>query len=353
MFIYSAASWKSVTGAVFDNRFDGKTDRALLAICLPRTQSLLIMPLVKRENDMLGVEPCLRLIAAAVAPIKSLRLNVVDLLMLKPDGSLSLLTHGLHELPLKFKRSGGDAAAMPVANEIVSLKDGLDSSVTLSLRNGGSTRVSLRLIPSLGLTYDCLLTLAMVLPSDAFFKFHHRFLLKWSVHGFVDSGASFDALRQAIYETLGFEDEQESSPLLADDSIAWNVLGKSESFYRFKDDPVFPIPMKFKLPPSPRPINPPAYTRQPHEMHVNFLNALHHIAQNMLLSVTQHEALTRLVPVICRLALVIRPEWADYWKRFFPDALGPWPSPAKSSESHGRNISLTRRSHIFSHRALR
>jgi anaphase-promoting complex subunit 1 len=38
----------------------------------------------------------------------------------------------------------------------------------------------------------------------------------------------------------------------------------------------------------------------------------------------------RFAPVLCRIALAIRPEWADYWKRLVPDAISSWPSPITS-----------------------
>ena len=319
----SIANSRDITAGVFDNRWTGAMDRAFFAVCLPRSQSLLVMPLVKREHEAVDIEPCMRLSATSIAPIKATRPSVLDLLVLKPDGSLGLLTHGPSELPLALVPSC--PGAQPACTEILTLKDPLESSVTLCLRNGAATRISLDLFPTFHLTRQCLLMSSMILTPDIFFKFHHLFLLRWSKKGFTNGMTSFDALREAIYELLDLDDTLK--PRAA--SSAWDALSESKSVARFVDDPAL---KKLTLPPTPSSEKVTPSARAPHGMHVSFLNGLHHVAQDLLLSVNDHEALKKLVPVVCKLAMDIRPEWADYWKRLFPDMMGAWPSPAAASK---------------------
>jgi anaphase-promoting complex subunit 1 len=54
---------------------------------------------------------------------------------------------------------------------------------------------------------------------------------------------------------------------------------------------------------------------------------LHSLAEEIKVTIDHHRGLFRLVPVICQIAHVIRPEWADYWKRFCPDAVTDWSLP--------------------------
>ncbi|KAJ3806574.1 hypothetical protein F5876DRAFT_80552 [Lentinula aff. lateritia] len=63
------------------------------------------------------------------------------------------------------------------------------------------------------------------------------------------------------------------------------------------------------------------------------LYTLHTLAEGMRLLVDRYPLLMRLAPVICRIAMYIRPEWADYWRRMCPDAMFslPWPSSATAA----------------------
>ncbi|KAJ7050909.1 hypothetical protein C8F01DRAFT_1343574 [Mycena amicta] len=58
------------------------------------------------------------------------------------------------------------------------------------------------------------------------------------------------------------------------------------------------------------------------------LYAMHSMAEDLRLRIDHYKDLCRLAPVICRIALVVRPEWADYWKHLCPDAMTGWPHPS-------------------------
>lgn len=290
-----------------------------IGVCLPRSQQLIVVPVgqIDINGPFVAQEP-LRIPAISIAPIRALRFRIYDLLILKPGGSFSLLTHGQRELPLRLHDEP--------RRDVVSLRHPVDSSLTMYTRDGSCLRTTLRLSPNGPLTSQCLLTLQKVLPAEEIFTLHHRFLLQWSQTAFNRSDdVSFEVLCSAVYSFLEVAPEHE--PLSKADD-AWRLLQQSTSASRFLDDPAL---RRLSIPGPPVPSNPETTTNhRPHQYHSSILTGLHHVAQECLLNTKSHETLMKLVPVICRLALTVRPEWADYWKRLVPGAIGPWPSPAKS-----------------------
>ena len=306
---------------VFDRRYDGRTEHVKIGVCLPRSQQLVVVPVSQTEREgpfAAKDKDVFRLPAVSIAHVRGVRFRIYDLLVLKPDGSFSLLTHGKREMPLQLQGE--------VPRSVMTLESPVDSSVTLRCRTDPHTRLTLRLSPKGGLMSQCLLTMSMVLPADEFFSLHHRFLLEWSSVSFSQSSdTSFKAFCSAIYIYLGLAEE---AKLPAATDGPWAALHRSASASRFLDDPALrklqvPRPAASSSPATPA-------DGKPHTYHSIILNGLHHVAQECILNTKAQENLLRLVPVICRLALTVRPEWADYWKRLIPDAIGPWPSPAKS-----------------------
>jgi anaphase-promoting complex subunit 1 len=264
-------------------------------------------------------EEPVRISAISAAPIHAVRWHLADLLIVKPSGSLSILAHGIREIPLRLEGS-------QYPSNIHLLKDSIHSSVTLCSRDGSQTRVAIKMSPQGDLTHSLLRVMSSVLPADEFFILHHLFLLQWSQVGFNGGDlATFDALRSAIYSFLYVEPGFPAESHVA--TASYEALRWTESAMRFLDDPAL---RKLSVPHPPIPAKPPrSNRRQPHEYHGLVLTGLHLVAQQWMLANLQ-EGLLKLVPVICRLAMVVRPEWADYWKRILPDAIGPWPSPATS-----------------------
>lgn len=288
-----------------------------IGVCLPHSRQLIVVPVSQVDmNGAFVAQEVFRLPAVSVAPVRALRYRIHDLLFLRPDGSFSLLTHGNREVPLRLRGE--------LQRDIVSLKNPVDSSLTMCSSDGSSHRTTLRLFPRGLLTTQCLLTLQMVLPADEIFALHHQFLLQWSKVSFNQSDdVSFEALCSALYIYLLIVPDTEQ-PATED---TWDSLRRSASASRFLDDPAL---RKLKVPSPIVPSHPETLTtRKPHQYHSSALCGLHHVAQECLLNTKLHETLTKIVPVICKLALPVRPEWADYWKRLVPDAIGPWPSPAK------------------------
>ncbi|OCH86063.1 hypothetical protein OBBRIDRAFT_890739 [Obba rivulosa] len=337
---------EEISVALFDSRWDGAVTRSLLAICLPRTQKLLVFSVAQEQDQGLKVTSVATQSATSIAPVRATRFTVRDLLVRRPDGTLHILTHGLRELavilartrapvtegiaPMEIDDHREEAHTFLHPGEIVALKDAVGSSVTAMLSDGTQARATIGLIPHDDLTLQCLLMLTMVLPAEESFALHSRFLAKWSLADWATAdGVEFQCFSSALYEVFQLPQEPQALDAKAP---AWMALHKTAAASRFREDTVL---RKLQLPPPP-PV-PVASTSslklagKPHHLLAPILNALHHVAEDMRLAMSRYHTLLRLVPVICRIALVIRPEWADYWKRLCPDALDVWPSPSAAT----------------------
>ncbi|TCD69009.1 Anaphase-promoting complex subunit 1 [Steccherinum ochraceum] len=321
-----AANFRNVTATSYDSRWNGKRDGALIGVCLPSTQTLLILDLTRNENKMATVQLHSRSRAIAIATVQTNHLGPPEMLVVRPDHTLTLMMHGTYELPLHFANSF-PAQAIKAGAVVTSLVNAWGSSVTLGFQNGTSGRLSLGFRTMNLLTDQCLCILALVLPSDFFFALHARYLHRWSQHLFAQSEESFEALMAALYDVLGLTEEVQPTAL----SSLWERLACSSSFDRSLDDPAI---TSLQLPtqkPEPRlTLNQAA----PHGYISSVLCGLHHLAQDNILSLRRYDQLLKLVPVVCKLALHVRPEWADYWRRLFPDAVGVWPSKSQISSQH-------------------
>lgn len=316
----SSLAWSDISVGIFDQRWNGKSTTALLAICLSASQTLIVLSLRRKEGKVFTEPPHARLPAISVAPVRALRSNVYDLLVVKPNRTLAILTHGMHEIPIRIRSSVEPKVA---DNGVLSLKDSVNSSVSLTFADRSIARISINLIPDELLTKQCLFMLSMMLPAQFFFDLHHRFLLKWSLRGYssIDDD-TFNSFKDAVFEILSIPNP--SSKL---DTNSWNNLCMTSSLTRYDDDPAF---RRLKLPPSLRTM-PAKISYKPHEHTGVVLHGLHYVGLNLWLNVRRHRDLLKLATVVCKLAIVVRPEWADFWKRISPDALDYWPSSADSS----------------------
>ena len=263
----------------------------------------------------MSAQPIIQLSAISICPIRATR-DVADLLILKPDGSLALLTHGTMELPLSLP--------LPDNRRIAALLHPVYSSVTLELSDGSYLRISLDLIARDHLVSDCLVAVSFALPADMFFTLHRMFLQKWAATKFsFIIGAEFRAFESSLLHVLGLEEENPSTAHEADD--AWTTLATTESFDKFCEDPLL---RKLQLPGSGRRSEWKQTTRKPHPLIGPVLHALHLVAEEKRVFLPTLEGIPRLAPLICRLAMIVRPEWADYWKRHCPGAIPVWPTPS-------------------------
>ncbi|KAI0358750.1 hypothetical protein OH77DRAFT_1518715 [Trametes cingulata] len=318
----ATAHCDSISVGLFDQRWNGKISRSLLGICLAATETLLIYEVARTHTGTLQIRPVTRLLATAIAPIIATREQIADLLVLEIDGSLKLLTHGTYELPLDVKPAvspPGDRAV-----RVVGLSHALRNTVSLEFSDGSAVCTSFEMTPQDGLVQDLLHMLALTVPADTFFGLHLSFLRRWASRGFsCVEGVELRMFQEALWEVLGLEAAEHHGSQADEGSPAWRRLETNESIARFREDPVLrglrlpgaaTCSMPFRKP-----------TFKPTAQHAAVLLALHHVAEDRRLSISTYTDVPRLAPLICRLAIVIRPEWADYWKRLCPDAMPIWP----------------------------
>ncbi|KAJ7938289.1 hypothetical protein B0H13DRAFT_1942264 [Mycena leptocephala] len=303
--IVDSSDWPNISCSLFDGRWGVSSERSLLSVHFPASKSLLLFDVYAAQDNTLKLKYVSQLPALGAVSIRITRRTVWDLLVLKPTHELVVLTHGIKELPITVNVKVIDPdntmdadLAQPVDGEVqvVGLKHDSFHSATLIFEDDRQRRhdqpVCIDLVPTDYLTGQILHILALITPEDVFFELHRNFLELWSSRGFLTSdGIEFECITSALcctFELRRFADV----PLDVD---LWSSLVKSSSHDRFREDPALR-----------------ALSRPNTPLH------------------TLPRSLTKLAPVICMVALVIRPEWADYWKRLCPDAMTGWPQPTTS-----------------------
>lgn len=277
-------------------------------------------------SGVLRIHPKSCVQASAISPIIATRETVDDLLVLQPDGTLSLFTHGTYELPLDLRIPTASVDEQPwQARRVTGFSHVLGSAVSLKLSDASSLRISLDLTVQDSLVRDVMYMLALTLPADPFFALHQSFLRRWSSRGYsCAEGVELQMFEEALWEVLGLGPSEQLSNATDEGNAAWQKLAANESIARFREDPAL---RDLRLPGSST-CDPPFRKplRRPTAHHAAVLHALHHVAEDRRLTLSTFSDVPRLAPIICRLALVVRPEWADYWKRLCPNAMPIWPS---------------------------
>jgi anaphase-promoting complex subunit 1 len=327
-----------------------------MAICFPATEVLAVFALTHAEDGSLKVSRLPSFSAISIASVRATRWHISDLLIVKPDHQLAILTHGLRELPLETYQETTasipddsmdvDAeASNPLVEHggVVAVHEALDSSATLCCKDGWTTRANIGLLPQDFLTCQALRILDVALPADLHFALHQAFLEIWSSRGLPTyGGVEFECFTQALYRTFDLEDLPESAAVSLENH-PWIILSKSRSHFDFREDPVL---KKLQVPLNPDTPRLARQSRKPHKLLALVLHALHTVGEDLRLMTLQYKTLLRLAPVICRIALIIRPEWADYWKRLFPDILSSWPSSATTGSCKFSYSSSTLTTHL-------
>jgi anaphase-promoting complex subunit 1 len=311
-----------------------------MAICIPAEQTLSVFSLTSREGK-LKAAPLSQMSSISAISMRATRDSIWDLLVVKPDHSLTILSHGLREIPLEIQRESstntfddtvmevdadlsGDIFSIPIIlhKAVISVQDAVFSSCTLVFDDGSKSRTTIDLVPQDALTCQSLQVLALTLPPEHSFALHAAFLKLWSLHGLTTSDCGqFEYFSTALCQVFDLDDRMCED--LAGQGT-WSRLSRSQSCCRFSDDQVF---NSLRLPPQSFPPSPSHHNRRPHHNLAPVLYALHTLAEGLRLTVDRYDALLKLAPLICRIAIIIRPEWADYWKRLCPDAMTSWPSP--------------------------
>ncbi|KAG6812695.1 hypothetical protein H0H92_001324 [Tricholoma furcatifolium] len=327
-----ARSWKSISVALFDDRHDGISLRSLLAVCVPHSQTAFIFSISPGDDSMLKAVPLFPIPAISVTSLRATRRNIWDLLVVKPTHQLALLTHGTRELPVQVTSPKSilddnqmqmDTSFPSSSNHgpIVAVHSGHLSAVTIRFLDDHKERASFDLIPRDDLVSQCFQILSLLLPADYLFALHSLYLEEWSANDRPTfDGAEFEQFASTFISCFLLP-----HGALSQDNEPWSLLGLSPSHDRFASDIAL---AGLKLPPTPLPKTaPPTDTRSPNFLMGPALYALHTLAENFRLRVDHYPSVIKLIPVICEVARIVRPEWVDYWKRLCFDAVPSWPSP--------------------------
>ena len=269
--------------------------------------------------------------ACAATSLRATRKNVWDLLVIKPLGELSLLTHGLCELPITVKHASVvDNNEMDLNQSlfsepedhgiIVSVQEAQWGTTVVTYKDGWKSRITFDIYAQDVLVTDCFQLFALIIPADVSFALHRAFLENWSAQWWSTAeNVEFGCFTSALYAVFGLEVEDRSIS-----SNPWLQLAQSSSHTRFREDPALRFLRTPPSLPSPRPVR--AASNLPDPLLCPLLYGLHMLGEHLRLLIHRHCDLLRFAPVLCRVALSIRPEWADYWKRLVPDAISAWPS---------------------------
>lgn len=338
---------------MFDQRFDGQVDHALMGICRPASETVTILSVTKSSNRTLCVTRVGEHPAVSAASMRIMRSNVDDLLVAEPTGALTILTHGLQKYNASTVGIGGVvphftsrarpsslAASMEVdnagsnvtPNRVVALRDPIRSAVTIELLDGNLSRVSIDFTPKDLLTKQCLGVLALTLPADWFFGLHVTFTDAWRSRRLSCAPETeFECFKSALLTILEMEPYEAGQ--VGTTTTPWERLAHSTSLGRLEDDVVL---SGLRLPQRPSlKARPPR--KRPHALLAPVLNALHMLGEDLRLMVHQHDEVHRLASLICLIASIIRPEWADYWKRFCPNVTPGW---VHCMDDHDRDYSF-------------
>ncbi|KAH8112116.1 hypothetical protein DFH11DRAFT_1788437 [Phellopilus nigrolimitatus] len=337
-------AWTKITISIFDHRFDGKKTKSLLALCLPASKKLEFFSLYLSPEDhklkMQHVTTKSSVLSAV--SIKATRRDIWDLLVLKRDSKLTIMTFDLLEIPVQVNpeasevsiadvsmRSFHDDGDLPMTlipnrPKIVALCDPLVSTVSLVYEDGSKSRLSVALVPSDEVMCRILQVLSVYCKSDDFFNIQNRFLRLWcDKHKSSLPAVQFDCFAEALLGNWGISWHSTEKPDEGSSSSPWVSLTSSPSHFRLRDDTA----LLNIIPPS----KPPARLSASRELsrtdkislHI-ILTGLHILGEEMRLAVHTHEPLLRLSTLTLRLAQLIRPAFSDLLKRLYPSSADGW-----------------------------
>ena len=291
--------------------------------------------------------------ALSIAPIIATRPNIYDLLLLKPDNKLSIITFNMIEVAIELQLDSreigeickdldvsmvdasfdGDLSMTSVIDrlKIVSLKDSIHSSVTLLFEDGSKASLSLDLYPTDPLVLDMVQMLSVYVSTDLFYRIYKSFIVLWLREGKSDSAdVQFDCIAQAILSKFNMA-WKENTATKPTESSAWQSLASSPSHFRLYDD-VALLDLEHHSPyPEHPPVQPVSALVKLHMS--NVVTALHVLAEELRLVAHMHQALSRLAVLLARMCRIARPGWADYIKRLLPYSMEGWVSGMRLTPS--------------------
>ena len=210
---------------------------------------------------------------------------------------------------------------------VVSAEDAHWGGVSLVYEDGKKSQVTFDIFPQDRLVLECFQLLALTLPAEITFEVRRLFLERWCERTWSTAqDFEFDCFSSVLLDVFGLQVEKWTFP-----TDPWSLLAKTTSHARFTEDPILRRLQRPLTIPVPRPVQ-----TTSHPILAPLLYGLHTLAELLRLSTSRQQDLLKFVPLICRIAIAVRPEWADYWKRLVPDATTFWPSSLTIRESQNR-----------------
>jgi len=305
-----ARSTTGMTAHLFDTR---SPTSSTLAIHLPAAQVLLLLGLSLEHSGILGANPLSELQALSAVPVLSTRRDVLDLLYLRPDQSLALVTADGKEAAVPYP-------TLPPGRSITSL-DGNGTSTVLLALDDGSRRLTTFEPPEPGaLATTCLEALAAALPLDDFVQLQSA-VFERECQGEAASWSRSRTARRELALQLVLDELFGAQPRAAPTSPFDEMVQRTSS----RVEPGMQDPLA-KLRASPQTLGPPAAPEaapsplREHDQAI--LLALHLVAQDARLASRSEDVVRALGRWVARLAaakgLV---GWVDYWRRFLGSSL--------------------------------
>ena len=333
---YRQEAYDDISTALFDSRFDGTTERALLALVFPVSKQMHTFAINLQSDATLTVVPQGSVPAVSAVSLRATRSTIPDLLYVTPEGGLKLYAYGLQLCDIYPQRgdttsnvtadiSMGDADGDRTMHsytepKIIRVEDPANSSVKIVYEDGKSLRMSTYLIPEYEVVTKVLEGLSVVLTSEEFLTVAMKFLSTWVKTGrSSDKVVQYECLESTILHQLGLSNEGRRDDIA---TSSWDKLSKSSSQFRLHDDTALlgldvpPEGLRHRIIPPTSPCNL-RLTRL-------VLYVLHNVAGEMRVLVHMRQDLFRLAPLLCKVAQSIRPELVDYWKRVFPTCADSW-----------------------------
>jgi anaphase-promoting complex subunit 1 len=267
--------------------------------------------------------------ALAIVNVRALRPESNDLLVLRPDHSLFLMSgfeyYGVavardlsnHESPLHLVWAGDEGQQGVL--KVETLHQAVGSQVTL-VADSKIYSVSFNLAPSNVLTSNVLDVLRYALPPDKWNLVRRRQLSLWMSKGSPKGVTELDCLWTALFEFLGYA----TPSFLSDNDVppgqVFNALAHSASHSRFADDATL---LNFRIPER-QPCTTPTSIPTLSPLAAPVLYALHVLGQSLKVDVMRCNELPLLLRALVRLSNRIAPAWTDYWSRLCPDVEEAW-----------------------------
>ncbi|KAL8291339.1 hypothetical protein RQP46_002317 [Phenoliferia psychrophenolica] len=291
----------SATAHIFDSHSSSST----LAIHLPHSSSLFLLSLSFTPSGTLLATP-LRQLSAIIActPVLASRSHILDLLVLSPNNSFSLLSSNALQLPFP-----SPSPLLPPSKKVRSLDGNRSRFFTITFEDHDRSSSFVPAGPS-GLALRVWHTIALVTSLDDFGQLQSE---RSRREGADPTASDFEVLEQVLRALFALP-----VPVEEDEEDPWKAFGTATARFSARD----PAISSLRTSPSSSPLQPPRRTTAtesaaaPRELREALVAGLHLLAEDCkILAETQHDhvrLVELLLPLVASLGI---PTWTDAYQR--------------------------------------